>query len=52
MGIDVDKQNKKLGITKGMVKAMQVGATAGWERIDADPARWNDDGTPKTNKKS
>lgn len=47
-----DWLNKKLSLTKGEVKAMEHGSMFGWDTPAADPANWNDDGTPKIKKSS
>lgn len=45
--LKVEEYNTKLGITKGMVEAMLCGSIFGFEVPGADPAHYNDDGTPK-----
>ena len=42
----VDELNKKLGLTKGEVKAMEIGSMFGWDAPGASPESWNPDGSP------
>ena len=42
----VEELNQSLGLTLGEVRSMEAGSMFGWECPAADPAHWNDDGTP------
>ena len=42
----VDRQNAKLGITRGQEEAMKAGSMFGWSTPAADPKNYDDNGTP------
>lgn len=42
---DIDRENKKLGVTAGQREAMFTGSMFGWKVPGADPSNYDDDGT-------
>ncbi|WP_168898235.1 hypothetical protein [Bacillus sp. ISTL8] len=46
-----DELNKTIGVTKAVRMAMEFGRKNGWDTDGANPANWNEDGTPKKEEK-
>jgi hypothetical protein len=42
-----DEMNRRLGVTKGQAKAMEMGSMFGWDAPAANPANYNEDGSYK-----